>query len=282
MGLVGLVVAMLAGRPLACLTADLGGKRGLGFAPPLSPSSLALADKLGTLSLSRRSLGFTGKSLGLTGTSLGLTGKSVGLTGNTLGFSDRSGWSGLTAAANCGGGGGALPFLLDLLGDVPTSGDVTGDRTEWNDDVDDDPEVGVTSEARQTGTRLVLMSTADWRMGLEIWRLRRLAAAAAGRGESRLWMVDDEAVDVGDTLRSSTDGFLTNLDLSLDERPTFSSVSLASLSLFFLSLGSSSMWQIRASENRAFGCSTVDHLGVKVALVMGGGDTADGTVAAKK
>ena len=100
------------------------------------------------------------------------------------------------------------------------------------------------SDARQTGTRLVLMSTVDWRMGLDIWRPRRLAAAVAGLGESRLWMVDDEAVEVGDTLRSSTDDFLTNLDLSLDDKPPTpppSVVSLASISLFFLSLGSSSM-----------------------------------------
>ena len=180
--------------------------------------------------------------------------------------------------------------FLDLEGDVPTSGEVRdpgGDLTEWKEEVEPE-EVGVTSEALHTGTSGALMSTDDWRMGLDIWRPRRLTGgcccwlADEGLGESRLWMVEDEAVEVGETLLSSTDGVLAtleNLDLSLDESPPpppppplpdLSSVE-PSTSLAFLSGSpSSSMWQMRASEKRALGCSTVDHLGVKVALGAGG------------
>jgi len=179
--------------------------------------------------------------------------------------------------------------FLDLEGDVPTSGEVSdpgGDLTEWKEDVEPE-EVGVTSEALHTGTSGALMSTEDWRMGLDIWRPRRLTGgccccwlADEGLGESRLWMVEDEAVEVGETLLSSTDGVLAtleNLDLSLDESPPppplpdLSSVEPSTSLMAFLSGSpSSSMWQMRASEKRALGCSTVDHLGVKVALGAGG------------
>ena len=126
-------------------------------------------------------------------------------------------------------------------------------------------------------------------MGLDIWRPRRLTGgcccccwlAAEGLGESRLWMVEDEAVEVGETLLSSTDGVLAtleNFDLSLDESPPppplplpdLSSVEPSASLAFFSGSPSSSMWQMRASEKRALGCSTVDHLGVKVALGAGG------------
>ena len=51
---------------------------------------------------------------------------------------------------------------MDLLGEVPISGEVRGDLTEWKEDeVEAEELVGVTSGARHTGTRLVLMSTAD-------------------------------------------------------------------------------------------------------------------------
>ena len=219
------------------------------------------------------------------GGAVGLTGRVVAMLAGRLALEGRGGIGsifGLVAAT--GGGRGALPFL-DLVGDgfsgleafVAGRGDGRGDGVTVT--------ASGTLPERQTGTRSVLMSTADCKMGLDIWRVLRVPLSGGFGGPSKLFRdaVGDDVV--GSSLPLV---FAPNFDLILDAL-LLSSVGDSTLSLTLADgsfstgltglggpglsgLASSSMWQMTASENSALG--SVDHLGVKVAdggAVAGGG-----------
>ena len=134
---------------------------------------------------------------------------------------------------------------------------------------------------------------------MDIWRLRR---SGLGWPKTDASLCTEDAVEaVGEMLLSSTEGRFSaffglsaalapppgeNFDLSLDDRVFSLLPSLAPLvpsSAAWGSMSSASMWQMWASEKeRGLGCSTVDHLGVKVAVAAGGDTLSDAEAAEKK